>query len=86
MSIRNGVKDSLKHLNGHNVKEKLKKVYMSLQDVIFKEPQSIHHKTPESSKDNSEDEAANAEAGSVEKEMNKTGLITKDRKNSIRNN
>ena len=86
MSIRNGVKDSIKHVQGRNIGEKLRKVKLSLQDVIFKEPQSIHHKTPESSKDNSEDEAANAEAGSVEKEMNKTGLITKDRKNSIRNN
>jgi hypothetical protein len=35
MSIRNGVKDSLKNVQGINIKDKLRKVKLSLQDVIF---------------------------------------------------
>ena len=86
MSIRNGVKDSLKYVQGHTtIKEKLKKVKLSLQDVIFKDPSGAH-KSRHSSKEKSESEAVDPDTQRGSIEMLKPGSsITKDRKKSIRN-
>ena len=72
MSIRNGVKDSIKHVQGRNIGEKLRKVKLSLQDVIFNKDITVEQSS-NSNKNNSEFGEPNAETKTVSSKMNESG-------------